>query len=684
MRSKLTLKLMVPTVVLMAVVIGAAGWIMVRTVEEEARERAEREAMEQAGRVLDTLETIDSLCSENVRAAMKVLIKEAQSLGAPELGSSPAGDALPDLRLGGTSQTGHFEVVDRARSLSGGTATLFARRGSDFVRVSTNVLKADGSRATGTVLDPKGLAYAALRQGHAFYGVVDILGRAFMTGYEPMRDPSGEVIGVWYVGYPLSALANLGSHINTATVLDQGYLALLRADGKVVFKPERVGEQDLYRQMEHPAQGWTVMRRPFEKWGYTLVVAFPEPKLSAHTRQMQMVVWLGGLFVLALVSSGQYLLVTRFVLSPLTCVMERANAIAAGDLGRRELVVGNQDEIAKLTGAMNEMQASLRQLLHSIEDDAERVASASAEISSAALQSASTARNQREQTRQAAAAVQQISSVVAEISNSSNSAAEEARTAAGLAEQGSSIVKDSLASMRSIAESVRTTAQQVGELGKNSDQIGRIIAVIDEIADQTNLLALNAAIEAARAGEQGRGFAVVADEVRKLAERTTKATKEIAQMIENIQAETRAAVQSMEADTRGVDTGLATTAKAGDSLQEILTTSRKVGDMILQIASSATEQTATAKGINATVDLIANMAHESATGAEQSAKACDELSQLAVSLRQLVSRFRLDNHRGEDTGSVGAEDQAGRRRHAPNLVLHGAVHSPAVDQRLGL
>src|SRR6185437_11671354 len=127
-----------------------------------------------------------------------------------------------------------------------------------------------------------------------------------------------------------------------------------------------------------------------------------------------------------------------------------------------------------------------------------------------------------------------------------------------------------LANMRSIADYVGTTARKIEELGKNSDQIGRIIGVIDEIADQTNLLALNAAIEAARAGEQGRGFAVVADEVRKLAERTTTATKEIAQMIQTIQAETRSAVEAMDRETRHANDGVATTAQAGASLEEII------------------------------------------------------------------------------------------------------------------
>src|SRR5271155_3773337 len=158
-----------------------------------------------------------------------------------------------------------------------------------------------------------------------------------------------------------------------------------------------------------------------------------------------------------------------------------------------------------------------------------------------------------------------MSSTVREVSANSTKAAESAQAAAETAREGGVIVEDTLTRMRSIANAVRETAAKVQELGIRSDQIGRIIGVIDDIADQTNLLALNAAIEAARAGEQGRGFAVVADEVRKLAERTTSATKEVAQMVQGIQAGTKTAVAAMREGTQQVQQGVETTSRAGDS-----------------------------------------------------------------------------------------------------------------------
>jgi len=248
---------------------------------------------------------------------------------------------------------------------------------------------------------------------------------------------------------------------------------------------------------------------------------------------------------------------------------------------------------------------------------------------------------QRDRIRLIGDSMQEMVESVQRVSEDSSRASLSAGDAIEIARQGGLIVQDALTNMNAIAESVKATAQKIEELGKSSDQIGRIIKVINEIANQTNLLALNAAIEAARAGEQGRGFAVVAGEVRRLAERTTAATKEIAQMVQLVQADTRQAVSQMHAGTQQVEAGVNTTSKAGASLQEIIAAAQNVGDMITRISTAAGRQGESAMQINTNVEQIACLTAESAEDVQQSTDSCQKLSDLSKSLKEIIGQFKF-------------------------------------------
>ena len=342
-------------------------------------------------------------------------------------------------------------------------------------------------------------------------------------------------------------------------------------------------------------------------------------------------------------------------------------AISENDLSMDDMQIRNADEIGSCGSLLNGMKNSLRQIVQTIAKTAEQVASASEELSSSASLQAQGAETQKDQTSQVATAMQEMSATVLQVSENSNKAAEASGQAAETAREGGAIVEETLTKMRVIADSVGATAKKMEELGKSSDQIGRIAGVIDDIADQTNLLALNAAIEAARAGEQGRGFAVVADEVRKLAERTTTATKEIAQMIKTIQDETKTAVTAMEAGIKQVEDGVQSTNRAGDSLKQIIHMSEQVGEMITHIATAATEQSSASEEVNNNMEMIAKLVKESADGAQQSAKACQDLSGLALDLQQTVSNFRLgDEHRNSYSG--GSRPRPAGRKEAPKAM----------------
>jgi methyl-accepting chemotaxis protein len=372
--------------------------------------------------------------------------------------------------------------------------------------------------------------------------------------------------------------------------------------------------------------------------------------MESRVRFMVLIIAVAGMVI----GMGIAQLIARSVSRAIARMLGLIQEIADNNLAMEDMKVVSDDDIGKADAALNRMKNNLRGIIHSIAGTASHVASASEEISSSATQLAQSAETQKDQTMQVATAMQEMSSTVISVSDSCNKAADAARQSAETARLGGSIVEGTLTKMRVIAESVGATAKKIEELGKSSDHIGRIIGVIDDIADQTNLLALNAAIEAARAGEQGRGFAVVADEVRKLAERTTTATKEIAQMIKTIQDETKAAVIAMESGTKQVEEGVTSTAKAGDSLRAIIQMSEQVGGMITEIATAANQQSSTTEQVNMNIEQIARLVKESAIGAQQSATACQDLSSLALDLQTMVGKFKL-----EESMQAGNSPRAG-------------------------
>jgi methyl-accepting chemotaxis protein len=393
--------------------------------------------------------------------------------------------------------------------------------------------------------------------------------------------------------------------------------------------------------------------KTFEPWGWIIGTGIYIDDINAAWQANAIVAAGLGLICLALVLlTSRH--VSRSIFVRLRDMVGRMKDMAEGegDLTRR-LEVGCNDEVAELATWFNTFVDKLQEILCKVSSTSNSLAAAGEQISASARQQAEGAEIQRDQTTQVATAMQEMGSTVQQVSENSNNAAAASQKAAETARQGGTVVEETLSRMRAIAQSVGETARKVQELGKQSDQIGKIIGVIDDIADQTNLLALNAAIEAARAGEQGRGFAVVADEVRKLAERTSGATKEITGMIRSIQAETKSAVTAMQAGTKEVEQGVALTTQAGSSLHKIIQMSEQVGDMVTQIATAATEQSAASEEINGNIEQIAKITTASALGAHQTTEALQDLAALASNLQRLVGQFRLgleDDRAGHQSG----------------------------------
>jgi methyl-accepting chemotaxis protein len=315
-----------------------------------------------------------------------------------------------------------------------------------------------------------------------------------------------------------------------------------------------------------------------------------------------------------------------------------AAKIADNDLNVRIEPKSEQDVLGN---SFKTMIINLTEIVRTLNDNASQLVSAAGEIASSSEEMSRGAQEQSNQVSQVSTAVEEMTATILESSKNASEASDASKGASETATNGGTLVSDTITGMQRISSVVRESSESIGKLAKSADEIGEIIGVIDDIADQTNLLALNAAIEAARAGEQGRGFAVVADEVRKLAERTGKATGEITEMIKGIQKDTSEAVESMETGIGEVDKGRELTDKAGSSLTDIVNMSQQVMDMIQQIATASEEQSAAAEQISKNIESVSAITRQTASGAEQSAAAAEQLNRQAEGLKHVVERFKL-------------------------------------------
>ncbi len=600
----------------------------------------------------------------------------------------------------------NYEFVDRIKKGTGASCTIFLREGDKARRISTNVMNDDGSRAVGTFVSQpiydavirdgrpyQGRAWVVREWCETSYQpildnerkVVGILyvgvperslslrsgllaQKVGKTGYIYAMDSKG-VLQI----HPAKEKSDISSNDFAKEMIAK---APQLADGEIgwVHYPwinKELGETTPREKI--------VAYTYFKDWDWIIASGSYLDEFTAPTvalRNSNIILGLVALVIAILLTYWFALTLTR----PITKLTEAAEAISLGNT-EVSIAVERNDELGMLASSFAKiieylqhtanqarriadgdltvevalrssndnlgksfqvMVTSLTSMVRQLGDNVRELVSASNEIASSAEQMSKGAKNQADQVNLVATSIEEMTAAMFESSKNAGDASTAAKGAAETAKIGGGIVNDSIEAMQTIEKTVQQSAESITKLASSADQIGDIINVIDDIADQTNLLALNAAIEAARAGEQGRGFAVVADEVRKLAERTGKATGEIAAMIKGIQKDTSDAVQSMQSGMTVVDQGRNLVTQAGQSLSEIVAMAQRVTAMIQQMASAAEEQSSASEQISQNVEHIAAVTKETSSGAEQSATAAEELSRQSESLRMLVEKYKID------------------------------------------
>ncbi|MGE5865518.1 MAG: Cache 3/Cache 2 fusion domain-containing protein, partial [Rhizobacter sp.] len=448
------------------------------------------------------------------------------------------GQAASQLLHGGEAVNGDFDVVDRFTASTGSVATVFARVGDDFQRITTSVKKEDGTRALGTFLGQQSPAYQDVVEGRTRVDRFALFGKTYMHVYEPIRE-GNRTIGVLYVGVPMADdLAQLRTSIQARPLFQTGrlYAVELRPGASLgsVFGAEREHslakgsdeEQALLKQLQAEEAGDTIVptpagdvRRVFARnkaWNWAVVAEVPVREITADAARLLRLLWLAvGLALVAL--AGVIVVVSnRLISRPVADLKARLTQLAEGDL-TRPLVSRSRDELGQLMDAMEGFRTMLLASLDGVRRNADSVAVASAQIAQGNSDLSERTERQASAIEETAASMQQLGSTVRQNADHAREANALAQGASDVAARGGEVVSQVVGTMKGIDDS--------------SKRIAYIIGVIDGIAFQTNILALNAAVEAARAGEQGRGFAVVASEVRSLAQRSAQAAKEIKGLI---------------------------------------------------------------------------------------------------------------------------------------------------------
>ena len=582
----------------------------------------------------------------------------------------PVGETLaPELRIGGRVVNQDFAGVDRFAETTGGVATLFARKGNDFIRVATSLKNEQGARVVGTALGQSHPGYARLLAGDSFVGKARLFGRDYVTHYRPIKGPDGEIIAISFVGLDFTeGLKNFKDRVAQMQMGESGYVFVVDSStgqdrGMALVHPSGAGgsmlapevkaniasmlesRNGVRRYVDPGAQGGAsevvVAYNTYPEWNWLIAAQVSADEIEAGARHARNLTLLAALVLLCMVGALIYVAARLWIARPLRQAVEVTERLAQGDLTVR-VNAQSQDEVGHLLKTIDEMKRNLVGIVRQVHSSADQVSSAATQLSASADTVAQGSRRQSEAAGAAAQAVQDGSATITSVADTADNVQRLSQASMESSTRGNASLMKMLAELERAGASVRQIASTVGEFMDSAATITAITRQVKEIAEQTNLLALNAAIEAARAGEQGRGFAVVADEVRRLAEKSARSAGEIDAVTSTLSDKSKAVETAIDDGRQSIDSSqglmqgvVSILSNASEAVLEASEGAERIAGMVKQQAAASADASRAVAG-------IAQMAEENSAAIQQTAAAAQHMEDLAHSLQFSVSRFRLE------------------------------------------